>query len=558
VLNLNPLNKYIQEQMESHKTPGLALAVTDRRETLHLGTFGYSDLGTRTPIAPTDLFEIGSIGKTFTAIAVLQAVERGELDLHSPVAEYLPWFRVKTSYNPITIHHLLSHTSGLIEGTDFSPDGRGEVWALRETETGFPPGERFHYSNVGYKVLGLALEAAAGRSYPEILRTGILEPIKMDDSLPQITHPARLRMAKGYQPLYDDRPTHPSQPLYPAPWLETDTSDGSVASTAVDMAKFVRMLLNAGMADGKRILSKSSFDLMTTHHISQDEDWYYGYGLEIFEREGYAHIGHGGDMPGYEAYISLDQDNDLGCILLFTKPYPTGISLPILDFLRAARLGINLPDLPSPTDPCTLIEADLLAYAGVYKKAAADIGGIEAPLNDARSTPEEIPENLVFKASGGSLALEIAGTLIPLEPRGNDKFYTSHPDYDRFLFHFGFTHNIAADKQAVEVFWGPCWFVSDSYLGPGSFDTPSSWRAFCGHYRSHNPWDSNFRIFKRKGNLILAWPSGEEQGLNQLDENSFRIGDRWSPERIIFDQILDGRALRARRSGCDYYRFFTP
>jgi len=160
--NLIPINQYIRENMEYHKTPALSLALSDRRESLHIEAFGFSNLETRRPLTENELFEIGSIGKTFTAVAVLQAFERGEIELDAPVTEYLPWFKVQSRYNPVTIHHLLTHTSGLIEGTDFSPDGRAEVWALRETETGFPPGTRFYYSSGTTNILARLLHDRLG------------------------------------------------------------------------------------------------------------------------------------------------------------------------------------------------------------------------------------------------------------------------------------------------------------------------------------------------------------------------------------------------------------
>ena len=80
-----------------------------------------------------------------------------------------------------------------------------------------------------------------------------------------------------------------------------------------------------------------------------------------------------------------------------------------------------------------------------------------------------------------------------------------------------------------------------------------------GHYRMHNPWLTNFRVIVRKGQLWFVWPWGDEDPLTPLDEDSFRLGwDAYSPERLRFDQIADGRALRATLSGCHYYRFFTP
>jgi hypothetical protein len=110
-----------------------------------------------------------------------------------------------------------------------------------------------------------------------------------------------------------------------------------------------------------------------------------------------------------------------------------------------------------------------------------------------------------------------------------------------------------------ELFYGPQWFIHDHYQGPRQFEFPPEWEAYCGHYRSHNPWVTNFRIFLRKDQLIYAAPNGDEEVLVPYGAGCFRLGEEeFTPERIWFDQIIDGQALRANLSGCPYYRFFTP
>lgn len=106
---------------------------------------------------------------------------------------------------------------------------------------------------------------------------------------------------------------------------------------------------------------------------------------------------------------------------------------------------------------------------------------------------------------------------------------------------------------------GPDWYFNARYSGPKKFEYPGEWNAFTGHYRSYNPWLSNFRIILRKGKLLLIEPTGEEMPLTLRDGDYFWVGEESScPEFICFDIILDGRAIRARRDGCDYYRTFTP
>jgi CubicO group peptidase (beta-lactamase class C family) len=242
------LDEQIGGLLAAAGTPGAAMALTDRDETLHCAAFGVADFVGDRPVAADTLFEIGSIGKSFTAIALLREVESGRLDLHAPVTRYLPWLEIRSRFEPITPHHLLNHTAGIINGRDFTGEGVREVWGLRETDAAWPPGSRFHYSNLGYKALGLVLEAVTGRSYAEVISERILEPLGMRSTDPVTTYETRTRQAVGHAPLRDDRPHVPGGPLVPAPWVETATGDGCIASTAADMAAYVGMLLNRALA----------------------------------------------------------------------------------------------------------------------------------------------------------------------------------------------------------------------------------------------------------------------------------------------------------------------
>ena len=201
------VDTFLKQKMAAARTPALTIALLDREQTLYVGTYGYANLETRTPLTPQHLFEIGSVGKVFTAVAILQLHEQGQLDLHAPVTDYLPWFAVNNPFaQPITLHHLLRNTSGLGAGLDFSPDGRGEVWELRQTTLGFAPGSQVHYSNVGYKVLGLVLEAVTQRPYPDIIERQILQPLGMTQSVAQITHDTRARLGRLRLPCLIVRP----------------------------------------------------------------------------------------------------------------------------------------------------------------------------------------------------------------------------------------------------------------------------------------------------------------------------------------------------------------
>ena len=154
----------------------------------------------------------------------MQLAAEGRLDLDDPVVRHLPWFRVPRTGSRITIRHLLSHTAGITAGVDGTPEATFQVWRLRDLWPGSGPGRRYHYSNVGYKTLGLVIEALEGEPYPAVLRRRILEPLGMTDTEPEMTNAIRPRMAVGYEPASDDRISSEGAPLLPATWLETATA----------------------------------------------------------------------------------------------------------------------------------------------------------------------------------------------------------------------------------------------------------------------------------------------------------------------------------------------
>src|ERR1700694_2267692 len=138
----------------------------------------------------------------------------------------------------------------------------------------------------------------------------------MSATEPAITHDIRARLAVGYEDLHDDRLTHPGSPLAPATWLETETADGSIASTATDMCAFVRLLMCGGEGPTDRLLSEEEFAQMSAGNPLGDENDAYGYGLLMRNLDGRRFIGHGGGMVGYLAGMQADPDANLGAIVL--------------------------------------------------------------------------------------------------------------------------------------------------------------------------------------------------------------------------------------------------
>ena len=513
---VQPLRAYVEELLGVHRLPGLALAVTDREAIVASECFGYADLAAGTPVTPETYFEHGSIGKTFTAVLLLQLREQGLVELDAPVTQYLPWFKVESEHAPITIHDLLTHSSGLMIGADMSADSRFDVWALRETEVGFAPGSRFSYSNVGFRTLGFVIEEITGMSYGEAVRSRILDTLGLRATHSKITSDGRHRLAVGYERLHDDRPARRDDPWVPAPWLDTGTGDGSLAGTMEDLATFLRALLNRG----RGALEPESYDLMTTAQIEAGEDGSAGYGIFLVDRAGRREIVHGGSMPGYQAMMAADPEAGLGVAVAVN----TGESTPVPESVAAVALDLFREGKEPPAVPDPLAVENAADFAGVYE---GDAGRLE------------------LTAAGNRLLL--AGE--PLEPRGDDRFLA--PDARQALFLLELARE---GDRIAEIYHGGDVYRREGADGSDPPASPAEWSAYPGHYRAYNPWYSNFRVVLRKGVLTVVFPWGAAWPLHPQDDGSFRVADDWSPERLRFDAVVDGAALRADYAGESYYR----
>lgn len=513
---LPEIDAFAQRHIREQGAPGLTLGLADRNGVLAVRTYGFTDVKTGRPVAPEDLFEIGSITKSFTALCLLQLREEGKLDLNRPIREYLPWLRIETAYAPITAHHLLTHTSGLPGALTLPAT---PLW------TAHPPGEHFHYCNVGYDILGLLLSALDGRPLREIFRSRIFERLGMTASEPVISHDIRPRLALSYWPVYDDRPFQRHGPITEAPNLAMDNAAGCIASTPRDMVFYMRMLLNRG----RPLISEESFALFTKPAIPAPafgKDAGYGYGIAIQPVEGRTVLRHTGGMVSFSSAMQVDLDAGVGAFASVNASLAGYRPNAVAAYALAALRTTPAPPAPEFDDPYKVPNA--AEYAGTYT----------AP--DGRK--------LVIAAAEDRLELVHKGERLPLERLASDTFWVPDPAFA--LFPLAFERDGTA---VVEASHGGDWYAGERYKGPRTFEAPPEWRAYAGHYRNEDPWMGSTRIVLRKGRL---WLGGAP--LVPLGAGLFRIGEEeHEPDRVRFEEVFNGRALRAFLSGTEFLRVET-
>lgn len=512
------IQSYLHQSMREHQTPGLALAITARDRPLHEFHLGFSDLKSREPVTSKTLMATGSIGKSFTAVALLALCDDGLLDVHEPVSKFFPSWKVDSTM-PITPHHLLTHMSGM-------PNYRGDMscsiyethW-MNQLPFQLEPDKQFHYSSNGFSIASHLIRTVTGQAYSQVVRQKILDPLDMDDSEPVLVNAMRQRLATSYRPLYDDRPKHPNDPLVDAGFYEFTEGAGSVSCTVTDLAKYLRMLLNRGQG----VLTENSFQRLIQPVVQLAPGYHYGYGLDLLERHGHPVVRHGGGCFGFKSMLIGDLGDGLGVVLLANGPCNLSVAHFALEVMQAAYAGEPLPALPTPSP----LVADPADYAGTYQAT------------DGRQ--------LKFRAVGNDLVLDYNDQVVNLALTGPDQFCTRHPDLSEFLLRFG-----RQDQQVVEVSHGSDWYVNNHYDGPHEFDVSASWLAYTGRYRATSLPLIHISVVLKKGTLWLVHAAGQETELVGNGHGKFRLKDQ--PEWLHFDKIVEGRALRVEYSGATCYR----
>jgi len=529
------LDAYIGRKMDLGSIPGLAIGVTSRERILGCRYYGFSDVESRLPPTEETLFEIGSISKSFASIVAMQLVDEGLLDLSRPVDEYLPWLEAKWKGERFTMHHLMSHTAGLPIGSEATPEATSEVWAVRDLELGCPPGQFFHYSSIGYKIVGLVIEELTRKRCADAIKERVFAQLGMVQSRAVISADLGASLATPYEPFPDDRPVRRGTVMVRAPWLESDSADGSISSNAQEMAAYLRMLLSGGRSPGGRVLSEDGFRRLTRPVISYRDgsrDEHYAYGLSVERSGSYTLVGHTGGMVGYVSAMKMDMDAGFGAIVL------TNGATDVDDVARFALKAFGAVSSGSgeiPRDlPYNLSVDDAEGYAGIYSSEA---GCLEV-VADAR-------QRLVLATQGRSTMLE---------PREKGAFFVDLPGFETFLLRFSRVNGLVTEVSCgADVYF-------HERRGEGAPPVqPSGHEAYCGHFRSSNPWLTNFRVLARKDALWMVQPSGEEQELVELGQGSFRVGsDERCPERLRFFALVNGKANRVDVSGQVYARTSTP
>jgi CubicO group peptidase (beta-lactamase class C family) len=305
------VSDYVKAEMQRQHIPGLSLLVVRAGKIVQAEGFGLANVELQAPVKPETVFQSGSVGKQFTATAVMMLVEEGKISLDDPLTKYFA--DAPPVWKDVTVRELLSHTAGFGDypkDFDFRKDWSEaeELKLIESIPLAYSPGTKWAYSNFGYVTLGILIHRVTGEFYGDFLQQRIFQPLGMQST--RIISEADIvpNRAAGYRLVKGELKNQ----KWVAPMVNT-TADGSLYFSILDLAKWDAALYT------EKLLKRSSLDLMWTPvklKNGQPNKGYYGFGWFIEQRAGHRCIHHDGSWQGFETAIDRYVDDQLTVVAL--------------------------------------------------------------------------------------------------------------------------------------------------------------------------------------------------------------------------------------------------
>ncbi|HEY4033319.1 MAG TPA: serine hydrolase domain-containing protein [Ktedonobacteraceae bacterium] len=369
VENMEALEQVVSEELRLLNIPGATIAVVYEEELAFAKGFGIASSETGAPLTPDMLLRIGSVTKVITAYTLISLVQEQQLDVHTPIATYVP--DLPAQVGRLTIHQLLCHTAGLKD--DFSHYGPHDDAALGQAILRYgdqhffvEPGQIFSYSALGYAVAGVVIEALSKQSYAQAIQERVLSPLKMERSTfyptMAMTYPlsqgheiAGLRQWRVVRPYDDTAERWPS---------------GFLFSNVIELSRFTRAFMDDGRLDGVQVLLPEVIAVLTQPHVklleSSNND-YYGYGVFLSENYGVRHIALGGSRRGFSSHLQMIPEHRFAVLQLLNR---AGTIQMKRTSEKALELFLSLETQPTPSLPAELpiTTAEIQRLAGRYRR----------------------------------------------------------------------------------------------------------------------------------------------------------------------------------------------
>jgi CubicO group peptidase (beta-lactamase class C family) len=319
--DLAAIDRYVRSEMEAQRIPGLALGIVHSDRIVHVQGFGQAEKS-GPDVTPQTPFLIGSVTKSFTALAIMQLSEAGRVQLDAPVQRYLPWWRVADpdASTQVTVRHLLYQVSGLSKATGNAYATSGDthdsaledrVRALRDAELTQPVGMTWQYSNANYWTLGMIVQAVSGQSYEAYIQQHIFDPLQMRNSYTSQAQAEQHGLATEHRYWYG----------FPVaselPFDRGGLGAGGLSSSALDMTRYLGLYLNGGRSGATALVSPAGAAELQRPGVPTGVDGVsYAMGWDVSQLHGVSTLSHDGSGFGSHANVVLVPDSEWGVVVM--------------------------------------------------------------------------------------------------------------------------------------------------------------------------------------------------------------------------------------------------
>lgn len=391
-------------------TPAYSILIDQGGTVVYEKNIGFADIGNQVAATRDTVYKIGSISKSYTALAILQLLEQGKVDLDAPVSQYLADYEGPGAV--ATVRQLLTHTSGIPNYTalpEAAPimswvvNSREDIVALfRDKPLEFEPGSNYSYSNSGYYLLGLIIEAVSGQDYFEYLKANVFQPLDLNATYPGAYEQIVPLQARGYLVTQEGFAN-----AAPTPQL-TPFSAGTLEASAVDLVKYRRAVFHSAAVSDKL---RGWLTETTTFPDGTPQSYALG-ALSVTHFYGHSRWGHAGGISGFNSMHDYYPDEDLTIVVLVNA---NGAPLSASDL--AGRLAREIFSIPQLNDETVDVAEEILnSYVGTYRMSPFRImgefmrvvlkdGSLQLQMNDDDENPMLMP---LLARSNSEFALAIS------------------------------------------------------------------------------------------------------------------------------------------------------
>jgi len=343
------MTRFINEKMKKNHIIGLSLTLVDSQKIVWKEGFGFADKENNIKATDQTVYKTGSISKVLTAVAALQLVSQGKIDLDKPVKTYIPNFHIKSRFKnseQITIRHLMTHHSGipLVQYSSLQESNQKKlsdiIYELNSIYTVFPPNYKYLYSNLGVDLLGLVIEEVSGMNFNEFMKLHVFQGLDMNHSSFEETNEILELLSKEYQQGKPSPTFH-----WPRVW-----PSGSLYSSVADMANFIKMNLDHGRINNHQVLEATLVDsMLSPQNKGIPLDFNFEIGLNWFinhtQHSSLHYSGkvcsHDGGAGPTTGSIVILPDHQLGVIVLNNSNQATKVTTEIADEILRVALEIK-------------------------------------------------------------------------------------------------------------------------------------------------------------------------------------------------------------------------